>query len=104
MKKVFLLSVLAAFAVAGCATANTGADSTSTMQIMTLDEALQKAAETRAQLQQAKDSYQQAKTAADVASGNKSITDAVQDQIQKQVNSAKTSIKNEKDAWAELLK
>jgi ABC-type Fe3+-hydroxamate transport system substrate-binding protein len=103
MKKVFLLSILAAFAVAGCATTGTEADASS-MQIMTLDEALQKAAETRAQLQQAKDSYQKAKTVADVASGNKSLTDSMQDQIQKQVNSAKNSLKSERDAWAELLK
>jgi len=103
MKKILFVTLLAAFAVAGCATTGTEAEG-STIQIMTLDEALQKAAETRAQLQQAKDSYQQAKTVADVASGNKSVTDAVQDQIQKQVKSAKTSLKNERDAWAELLK
>ena len=72
MKKTFSFAVTAAVLAAGCATTGTTPSATSANQPMTLEQALQKSAETRQKLLDAKQSYQDAKTAAEVASGNKS--------------------------------
>ena len=102
MKKMMLFVLAVAILGVGCAT--TGTQTTATTQPMTLEEALKKSAETRQQLEQAKRNYQTAKTAAEVAGGNTSVSDAVQNQVKKQINTAKTQIEAEKDAWADLLK
>ncbi len=105
MKKLVLLS--AAALCAGCmATGNSSQDSTAKMagQTITLEQALEKSAQTREKLLEAKQQYQQAKIAAEVASGQKTASQAAQDQIQQQLDSAKKQLKSEKEAWAELLK
>lgn len=104
MKKMILLAVVAGAAVlTGCASTSNNT-TVSNPQILTLDEALQKSAETRQKLLDAKQSYQDAKTAAEVASGNKSAVDAAKEKLQQKADNAKQQIQSEKDAWAELLK
>lgn len=108
MKKIALL-IMAAAAV-GCATTGNTENNTSASvssinaQTLTLEQALQKSAETRQKLLEAKQQYQQAKTAAEVAAGKKTVADAAQEQIQNQLNTAKKQLQDEKNAWADLLK
>ena len=109
MKKIALLIMAAA--TVGCATTgttenNTAATSLSSInaQTLTLEQALQKSAETRQKLLEAKQQYQQAKTAAEVAAGKKTVTQAAQEQVQNQLNTAKKQLQDEKNAWADLLK
>ena len=102
MKKLMLLAVFAAF-VAGCATTTSDTGETST-QILTLDQALQKSAETRAQLEQAKKNYQSAQAATDQASGSASISDTVKTQVKQKVAESKAQVDNEVNAWKEVLK
>lgn len=104
MKKTFFFTVTAAVLAAGCATTGTTPSATTANQPMTLEQALQKSAETRQKLLDAKQSYQDAKTAAEVASGNKSAVDAAKEKLQQKADNAKQQIQSEKDAWAELLK
>ncbi len=101
MKKM-LLFVAAAVLATGCASTGT-VSSTGTTQPMTLEQALQKSAETRQKLLDAKQSYENAKSAAEVASGQKTAADVAKEQLQQKVDNAKQQIQAEKDAWAELL-
>jgi len=103
MKKTLLCALVAGVFAAACASTGT-TPTNNTAQTITLEQALQKSAETRQQLEQAKQSYQAAKTAAEVASGSQTVSQAVQNQVQKQINTAKTQVQAEKDAWADLLK
>ncbi len=103
MKNILCLSVIAAALLSvGCATTAT-ADKTTAGQTITLEQALQKSAETRQKLLEARESYQNAKSAAEVASGTKSASDLVREQVQEKVDSAKAQIQAEKEAWQELL-
>ena len=101
MKKMMLFLSFAVLA-AGCASTGT-VSSTGTTQPMTLEQALQKSAETRQKLLDAKQSYENAKSAAEVASGQKTAADVAKEQLQQKVDNAKQQIQAEKDAWAELL-
>ena len=105
MKKVIFVALLAAL-VAGCATGNssTVADST---QPLTLEEALQKSAQTRQKLQEAQEAYQKAKNAsaaANAANTNNTVTEAIKTQIQNQISTSQTQVSNEVQAWKEVLK
>ncbi len=105
MKKVILFSVLAALG-AGCAT-NTATTATTANQPLTLEEALQKSAETRQKLQEAQQAYQNAKNASAAANANNSnntVVDSVKTQIQEKINTSKTQVDNEVQAWKEVLK
>lgn len=101
MKKLLPFSVCALFLAAGCA--STGSTTASANKTMTLEEALQKSAETRQKLMDAKQSYQNAKTAAEVASGQKSAVDVAKEQLQQKADNVKKQIADEKAAWIELL-
>lgn len=102
MNKALVLAVFAVFLAAGCA--STGDSSTAASgNTITLEEALQKSAETRQKLIDAKQSYQNAKTAAEVASGQKTAADVAKEQFQQKADEAKQQIENEKNAWKELL-
>ena len=103
MKKTILLSFVAAVLAVGCASTGT-TTSTTAPKTMTLDEALQKSAETRQKLLEAKQSYQNAKTAAEVASGSKTAADVAKEKLQQKADETKKQLQAEKDAWAELLK
>ena len=105
MRKLVLL--VTAALCAGCmATGSESQDANSklTAQTITLEQALEKSAQTREKLLEAKQQYEQAKLAAQVASGQKTASEAAQDQVQKQLNTAKKQLQSEKEAWAELLK
>ena len=105
MKKLALLML--AVSTVGCATTGTTGNTTGTqtaMQTITLEQALQKSAETHEKLLEAKKQYEQAKLAAEVASGKKTAAQAAQEQIETQLDAAKKQLQDEKNAWAELLK
>lgn len=108
MKKVLpLIIAVAAFTVVGCA----GTQSTSTANTpMSLDEALQKSAQTRQQILDAKSSYEAAKNSASSSSSSAASSaakDAVQAGIDAQkakLEAQKAKIEAEKQAWKEALK
>ena len=102
MNKALFLAIFAIFLAAGCASTSTSSTAASGNTI-TLEEALQKSAETRQKLIDAKQSYQNAKTAAEVASGQKTAADAAKEQFQQKADAARQQIENEKNAWKELL-
>ena len=95
MNKALFLAISAVFLAAGCASTSTSSTAASGNTI-TLEEALQKSAETRQKLIDAKQSYQNAKTAAEVASGQKTAADAAKEQFQQKADAAKQQIENEK--------
>lgn len=103
MKKLALFALAAATLSVGCASTETTTASTAN-QTITLEQALQKSAETREKLLEAKQAYQNAKLAAEVASGKKTVSQAAEQQVQNQLDVAKQQIENEKNAWKELLK
>ena len=104
MKKFVLLGLTAVLFAGACATGNQNASASPSLQPISVDEALQKVQETREQLQQAKDNYLKAKKAADAANKSSSVSQAVKDQLQEKLDSAKATYEAEKAAWAELLK
>ncbi len=101
MKKVMLLAVLAAL-VAGCASTNTSS-TTAANQTLTLDEALQKSAETRQKLEEAKQAYQNAKNASAAANASNSAADAVKTQIQNKIDTSKQQVNAEVQAWKDVF-
>ena len=103
MKKSILFVLAVSVFTVGCATTGTSTASTAN-QTITLEQALQKSAETREKLLEAKQAYQNAKLAAEVASGKKTTTQAAQQQVQNQLEVAKQQLENEKNAWMELIK
>lgn len=103
MKKLLLVAVVTTLLGAGCATTEPTTASTAN-QTITLEQALQKSAETREKLLEAKQAYQNAKLAAEVAAGKKTMADAAQQQVQSQLDTAKKQIEDEKNSWMELFK
>ncbi len=103
MKKFMFLALAASTLSVGCVTTETTTASTAN-QTITLEQALQKSAETREKLLEAKQAYQNAKLAAEVAAGKKTTTQAAQEKAQQQIDAAKQQIENEKNSWLELLK
>ncbi|MBR3632444.1 MAG: hypothetical protein IKN49_05255 [Elusimicrobiaceae bacterium] len=105
MKKTVFFTLLAAMAFAGCAsTADTATSSANTP--LTLEEALQKSAETRQKLIEAKQAYQNAKAAASATntdSSSVSAADLAKQAVQEKVNTVKTQLNDEKQAWKEAL-
>lgn len=107
MKKTAILSVLCCSVLLGaCAGAGTASAPTSANTPMTLDEALQKSAETRQKLLDAKKAYEEAKTASENAQkNNTSVTSELAKQaVQNKVDQTKQKIEAEKQAWKEVLK
>ena len=103
-------ALLCAFGLAACAT--TGATATETAdaeettnKILTLEEALQKSAEARQKIIDAKNAYQNVKDAADASQANESSLTAelVKQAIQNKVDDTKEKIEAEKEAWKELF-
>ena len=103
MKKLVLLGVLAALGVA-CASTGSTSTATTANQPMTLDEALQKSAETRQKLQDAKQAYQSAREASAAAEASNSITDQVKEQIKQKAATTKNQVDSEVKAWQDVLK
>ena len=104
MKKTVFTLLAAAVLTAGCATTGTTTDGTATTkQTITLEQALQKSAETRQKLLEAKQAYQNAQNAAAVAAGTKTAADVAKELIENKIDSAKQQLADEKAAWEELL-
>ncbi len=104
MKKTLLTVLTAAVLATGCVTTGTKTETnTTSTQTITLEQALQKSAETRQKLLEAKEAYQNAKTAAAVAAGTKTAADVAKEAIEEKIDSAKQQLADEKAAWEELL-
>ena len=104
MKKTVFTLLAAAVLTAGCATTGTTTDGTATTkQTITLEQALQKSAETRQKLLEAKQAYQNAQNAAAVAAGTKTAADVAKELIENKIDPAKQQLADEKAAWEELL-
>ena len=102
MKKMILLAVVAGAAVlTGCASTSNNT-TVSNPQILTLDEALQKSAETRQKITQAKESYEAAKSAAG-SSAASTAADLGKAALQQKVDDTKAKIEAEKQAWKDVL-
>ena len=104
MKKLVLLS--AAALCAGCMATGGDSQNTSsnmTAQTMTLEQALEKSAQTREKLLEAKQAYQNAQNAVAVAAGTKTAADLAKETIENKIESAKQQLADEKAAWQELL-
>ena len=104
MKKLVSLSILAALAfTVGCTTGNTTASSTNTQ--ITLEQALQKSAETRQKLEEAKAAYQNAKAAAAAskANGTSIETELAKQAIQTKIDNTKSQVNSEVQAWKDVL-
>ena len=105
MKKLLTLTVLGALCLGvGCATSgSTSASAANTP--MTLDEALQKSAETRQKLLDAKQAYQDAKAAAEASQNNNTSfsTELAKQAVQSKIDESKQKLQNEADAWKEVL-
>ena len=104
MKKLVSLFILAALAfTVGCATGNTTTSGTDTQ--ITLDQALQKSAETRQKLDEAKAAYQNAKAAAAAskANGTSFETELAKQAVQSKINDTKAQVNQEVQAWKETL-
>lgn len=105
MKKILSLSLISALCLAaGCASTGSSAPSAANTP-MTLDEALQKSAETRQKLIDAKKAYEDAKSAADASQANNtSISSELAKQaVQNKVDATKQKIEAEKAAWKDAL-
>ena len=105
MNKTLSLAVLAVLCFAGCASTGTTTASSANTPI-TLDQALQKAAETRQQLQEAKEAYQNAKAAATASkqNGTSITTELAKQAVQSQIDSTAAQVNNEIQAWKDVLK
>ena len=102
MKKTILLAFVTAVLAAGCASTGTATSTTAT-QPMTLEEALQKSAETRQKVLDAKKSYEAAKSAQNSAAAN-TAAELGKAALKEKVNTAKSQIEAEKQAWKDALK
>ena len=102
MKKTILLAFVTAVLAAGCASTGTATSTTAT-QPMTLEEALQKSAETRQKVLDAKKSYEAAKSAQNSAAAN-TAAELGKAALKEKVNTAKSQIEAEKQAWKDVLK
>lgn len=105
MKKTVTLSVLCALCLAsGCAT--TGASSASSANTpMTLDEALQKSAETRQKILDAKQAYEDAKAASEASKENDTnfSTELAKQKVKSQLEETKAKLEAEKEAWKDVF-
>ena len=106
MKKTLSLAVLAVLFLAGCASTGTGTTASAANTPLTLEEALQKSAETRQKLEEAKQAYQNAKAAATASqqNGTSITTELAKQAIQSQINTATTQVNNEIQAWKDVVK
>ena len=104
MKK-FMFPLLAAAVVGvGCATTDNNTTASTVAQNLTLEQALQTSADAREKVLSVKQTYDTVKTVSGATSGQNSLTDAAQNQVQKQLDTAKTQIKEEANAWKEVVK
>lgn len=97
---IVLSAAICAFAFAGCTASQTTAAKTNTM---TLDEALQKSAETRQKISDIKEAYNTAKEADKATNASSSTLDAAKAAAQEKIDSVKQQIEDEKKAWKETL-
>lgn len=106
MKKILCLTALCAvtFAV-GCATTGANSEASTANKTLTLEEALQKSAETRQKLLEAKQAYENAKAAAIASKENNTdfTTELAKQVVQSKVNDVKDQIEAEKEAWKEVF-
>lgn len=106
MKKIVSLVALASLTLAtGCATTGTTTETSTANTPITLDEALQKAAETRKKLEEAQTAYKNAKAAAQASkqNGTSITTELAKQAIQTKIDNTKNQVNTEIQAWKDLL-
>ena len=105
MKKILCLTALCAVAFTGCATTGANTEASTANKTLTLEEALQKSAETRQKLLEAKEAYENAKAAAIASQENNTdfTTELAKQAIQNKIENVKDQIEAEKDAWKEIF-
>lgn len=101
------IALIAAFA--GCAgTQDTQSTTTSkalnAAQNMSVDDILQKSAELRQQVQDAKAAYNTAQQVDEATNISDTIADGVKTAVKEKVDTVKQQFKDEKNAWKETLK
>ncbi len=101
MNKVFIAGVFAAAALCVACAHNT-TQATTANQTITLDQALQKSAETRQKIKNAKTTYQSAKNATGDSSTSVDVVNATQKAVKEKIDTIKQQVKDEADAWKEL--
>ena len=100
----FILTIsllVCVFAFAGCASSQT--ETTSAAKNITLEEALQKSAETRQKINDAKAAYTAAKEADEAANASSSALDSAKNAVKEKIDNVKQQIEAEKNAWKETL-
>ena len=106
MKKTLSFAVLAGlFLATGCATADNTATTSAANTPITLEQAYQKAEQTRQQLEQAKTAYQNVKAAAQASKTNNTNfeTELAKQAVQTKINNTKQQINDEIQDWKNLL-
>jgi F0F1-type ATP synthase membrane subunit b/b' len=107
MKKMMSFAVLAGLLfTVGCASTQTETAASAANTPITLDQALQKAAQTRQQLEQAQTAYQNVKAAAKASKENNTNfeTELAKQAVQTKINNAKQQFNSEVQEWKEILK
>lgn len=107
MKKVMSFVVLAGLGLlAGCASTGSTTETSAANTPITLDQALQKASEARAQLEQAKTAYTNVKEAAKASkqNGTNFETELAKQTVKSKIDETKQQINNEVQEWKEILK
>ncbi len=105
MNKLLTLTLLGALCLGvGCASGGSTATSAANTP-MTLDEALQKSAETRQKLMDAKEAYENAKAAAEASQENNTSfsTEMAKQAVQSKIDESKQKLQDEANAWKEVL-
>ena len=101
------VALIAAFA--GCTGAQstentTTANALNAAQNMSIDDVLQKSAELRQQIQDAKAAYNTAQQVDQATNISGTVTDGVKTAVKEKVDTVKKQLKDEKNAWKEALK
>ena len=105
-KTVSFVVIAALCALAGCATADTSADASAANTPITLDQAFQRAEQTRQQYEQAKTAYTNVKEAAKASkqNGTNFETELAKQAVQNKINTAKQQFNNEVQEWKDILR
>ena len=96
-------------AFAGCTSAqtqednNTASNALNAIQNMSVEDMLQKSAEYRQQVENAKEAYSTAQKVDDSTNVSGMVTDGVKNAVKEKVDTVKKQLKDEKNAWKETL-
>lgn len=107
MKKTMSFVILAGLLLSvGCASTQPETNTSTANTPITLEQALEKAAAARQQVEQAKTAYTNVKAAAKASKENNSNfeTELAKQVVQSKIDETKKQVKNEVQEWKEILK